>query len=271
LKPGLYNFPAALLSLSAAMEKLNKTGQVFFGICLAGLGLQQFIYPGFRPFLIPEWPAWIPGHASIWVYLTGAALIFVGLAIIINWKAITISWYTGLVFLLVLILFHLSYRFKNNPESLGAWTNELKLLGFAGSCFITAASFQAASPSSRFVRRKWVGEIFLAIMYVIFGIDHFLYAEFVKSLVPAWIPGSLFWTYIAGIALIASGLAIGLNFNKRLAAILLGCVLLIWFLVLHIPRAIDPPPGDNGNELTSVFQCLGLSGVSFMIARMSRK
>jgi uncharacterized membrane protein len=253
------------------MEKLNKTGQVFFGICLAGLGLQQFIYPGFRPFLIPQWPAWIPGDTSIWVYLTGAALILVGLVIIFNWKAISLSFYTGIVFLLVLALFHLSFRFKNSPESLGAWTDELKLLGFAGSCFITAASFQAGSLSSKLNRWKSAGEIFLAIMYVIFGIDHFLYAEFVKTLVPTWIPGNLFWTYLAGIALIGSGLAIAFNIKKRLVALLLGGMLLIWLLVLHIPRAINHPPGDNGNELTSVFQCLGLSGVAFLIARMSRK
>lgn len=252
------------------MEKLNKTGQIFFGICLAGLGLQQFIYPGFRPFLIPEWPSWIPG-TTVWVYISGAALILVGLSIVLNWKAIAISWYTGLAFLLLLLLFHLSYRFNHNPESLGAWTNELKVLGFAGCCFITAASFQNASVSSRISRWKHAGEIFLAIMYVIFGIDHFLYADFVKSLVPAWIPGNLFWTYVAGIALIASGLAIGLNIKKRLAAILLGSMLLLWLLVLHIPRAIDPPQADNGNELTSVFQCLGFSGIAFVIAKMTRK
>jgi uncharacterized membrane protein len=120
-------------------------------------------------------------------------------------------------------------------------------------------------------RWKSAGEIFLAIMYVIFGIDHFLYAEFVKTLVPTWIPGNLFWTYLAGIALIGSGLAIAFNIKKRLVALLLGGMLLIWLLVLHIPRAINHPPGDNGNELTSVFQCLGLSGVAFLIARMSRK
>jgi hypothetical protein len=34
------------------------------------------------------------------------------------------------------------------------------------------------------------------ITVVAFGIVHFLYAEFVKTLVPNSIPGHLFWTYL---------------------------------------------------------------------------
>lgn len=252
------------------MDKLNKAGQVFFGICLAGLGLQQFIYPGFRPVFIPEFPSWIPA-GSAWVYFTGALLIGVGLIIIFNWKAASISYYTGFVFLLVLLVFHLPFRFKHNPESLGAWTNALKLFTFAGCCFITSASFQIANMPARIARWKKAGEIFLGITLILFGIDHFLYAEFVRTLVPTWIPGDLFWTYFAAIALIGSGISFCLDIKKRMVGILFGCMLFIWLIVLHIPRAIDHPPGDNGNELTSVFQCLGFSGIGFLIARMARR
>lgn len=252
------------------MDKLNKTGQVFFGICLAGLGLQQFLYPGFRPVFIPEFPSWIPAGSAL-VYFTGALLMGVGLIIIFNWKAASISYYSGFVFLAVLLVFHLPFRFKHNPESLGAWTNALKLLTFAGCCFITSASFQIANMPARIARWKKIGEIFLGVTLVLFGIDHFLYAEFVRTLVPTWIPGDLFWTYFAAIALIGSGISFCLGIKKRLVGILFGCMLFIWLIVLHIPRAINHPPGDNGNELTSVFQCLGFSGIGFLIARMGRR
>jgi hypothetical protein len=43
-------------------------------------------------------------------------------------------------------------------------------------------------------------------------------------------------------------------------------MLFIWFLILHIPRAIDMPEIANGNELTSVFQALAFSGVALVIA-----
>ena len=64
------------------MENLSKAGQVLFGTCIAGFGIQHFIYPGFRPVLIPEWPSWIPGTPAFWIYLTGVAMVIAGIAII---------------------------------------------------------------------------------------------------------------------------------------------------------------------------------------------
>jgi len=103
-------------------------------------------------------------------------------------------------------------------------------------------------------------------MLVVFGIEHFLFAGFVKSLVPAWIPGDLFWTYFAGVALIGSGISIIFGIKVKLVGILLGIMVFIWFLILHIPRAVVAPVTDKGNEMSSVFESLGVSGIAFVIA-----
>ena len=108
-------------------------------------------------------------------------------------------------------------------------------------------------------------------MLVIFGIEHFLFGEFVKSLVPGWIPGDLFWTYFAAVALIGAGLAIIFRVKVKLVALLLGIMVFIWFLILHIPRAVVAPVTDMGNELSSVFESLGVSGIAFVIAYRYRK
>jgi len=108
------------------------------------------------------------------------------------------------------------------------------------------------------------GKYFFAVMLIIFGIDHFIYTDFLKTLVPAWIPGSLFWTYFAAVALIGSGLAIFFNFKPRVISILLAAMLFIWLIVLHIPRALAAPITDNGNELTSVLECLAFCGVAIL-------
>ena len=55
------------------------------------------------------------------------------------------------------------------------------------------------------------GKCFFAITMIVFGYSHFVYPEFVATLVPNWIPGHLFWTYFAGVALMLSGLAILLS------------------------------------------------------------
>ena len=53
-----------------------------------------------------------------------------------------------------------------------------------------------------------LGRYFLALPMVVFGIQHFLYAEFIVYLVPTWVPGGLFWTYFAGVALFGAALIV---------------------------------------------------------------
>ena len=110
-----------------------------------------------------------------------------------------------------------------------------------------------------------MGRIFYSIMLVIFGFEHFLYAEGVRQLVPAWIPGDLFWTYFAAVALIGAGISILFRIKVKPISLLLGIMVFIWFLILHIPRAVVAPATDMGNELSSVFESLGVSGIAFVI------
>jgi uncharacterized membrane protein YphA (DoxX/SURF4 family) len=105
-------------------------------------------------------------------------------------------------------------------------------------------------------------------MMIAFGTDHFLYVPFVASLVPVWIPGPIFWTYFAGVALIAGGVGMMMPMTARLAATMVGIMLFLWVLMLHIPRAIADPFSLIGNEWTSVFQALALSGVAFILGEV---
>lgn len=93
-----------------------------------------------------------------------------------------------------------------------------------------------------------------------------MYAENVATLVPAWIPDHLFWTYFAGVTLICSGVAIILNIRMRQIAVLLGTMIFLWFIVLHLPRAFAEGLGNRGNEVASSFDALAFTGIAFMIA-----
>ena len=109
-----------------------------------------------------------------------------------------------------------------------------------------------------------LGRYFLALPMVVFGIQHFLYAEFIVNLVPAWIPGGLFWTYFAGVALFASGLGIIINVLSRLAAMLLGLMISIWVIILHIPRVFQFP-GDT--EFINVFDAVCILSGAYLLSR----
>ena len=140
-----------------------------------------------------------------------------------------------------------------------------------------AVSFPAEKSSTGNKLFLILGRVFFSIMLIAFGIDHFLYTGFVATLVPNWIPWHIFWTYFAAVTLIGSGVCIMFKIMIRQVSILLGIMLFIWFIILHIPRAIAADPNaDKGNEITSVFQALAFSGIAFIIAciyqgKISRK
>jgi uncharacterized membrane protein len=152
----------------------------------------------------------------------------------------------------------------------------LKELAFAGGSFVLAGSYVQEFPTNNIKSSLYsflekfipAGLILFSVMMICFGIDHFLYTDFVATLVPAWIPGHVFWTYFAGIALIGSGLGMILRIKSFLVAWLTGWMLFLWFIVLHIPRAIADPQMAKGNEVTSVFEALAFSGIAFVVAGM---
>jgi uncharacterized membrane protein len=85
------------------------------------------------------------------------------------------------------------------------------------------------------------GRLFLAIPMAVFGADHLTDASDIARLVPSWMPAHLFWTYLVGVALIAAALSIILKKHARLAAILLGSMLLLFVVMMHIPNIVAQP------------------------------
>ncbi len=256
------------------MEILIKTARTFYGIMIAGLAFQQFFYAEFRPVIFPPWP-----HAgvvyTICVYIVSVALVFAGLAIIFDKKAKTVSLVLGGLLLLIFCLGQIPYELMvDYYKHLGSWTTPLKEPAIAGGAFVVAGSYPvkyAATDSSLIGFLKKIipfGAYFFCIVLALFGIEHFLYPEFCASLVPKWIPpGQLFWSYFAAVALIGSGIAIMLNIKRKLVGTLLAVMLLLWVVLLHIPRAVADPYSLKGNELSSVFEALGFSGIAYLIAK----
>jgi uncharacterized membrane protein len=86
-----------------------------------------------------------------------------------------------------------------------------------------------------------LGPLFFAIPMAVFASQHFTEAKAVATLVPSWLPGHLFWTYFVGTAVIAAAISIVVKVQARLAAILLGVLLILFVLLLHIPRIMADP------------------------------
>jgi uncharacterized membrane protein len=251
------------------MRNFVKVGRLFYAIFLIGIAGQQFYYSEFRPSMMPPWPMPIVLVDACSLFMIGAAI-----ALVLARHARTMLLALGGLFLALVIFCHIPYKLLVDPAGIGigSWTRALKELAYAGSAFVMAGSFPAVSgprePAFMRLLGKLIplGGVFFSIMLIVFGIDHLLYGPYIAPLVPDWIPGHLLWTYLAGVALIGGGVGIILEIRKKTIAMLVGIIIFIWFLILHIPRAAVAPASDKGNELTSVFESLGFSGVAVVIA-----
>lgn len=103
-----------------------------------------------------------------------------------------------------------------------------------------------------------------ALIMGIYGIQHFMYAAFVASMIPGWIPFHLFWAYFTGIALIAAAVSMVINLKAKLACLLLGVMLWMFILIIHSPILI----GSHfaAGDITSACKDMGLASAAFMLA-----
>lgn len=102
-----------------------------------------------------------------------------------------------------------------------------------------------------------------ALPLIVFGIQHFMYARFVATLVPAWIPARLFWNYFVGAAFFTASISLMVKIKAFLAAALLGLMFFLWVVIVHAPRIALAP--HNVNEWTSGLVTLAMSGGALLL------
>lgn len=118
----------------------------------------------------------------------------------------------------------------------------------------------------RFLRP--LGRVLLGVPMFVFGIQHYMYVDFVMTLIPEWIAARRFWTYFTGTALIAAGAAITLDRTARLAASLLGVMIFGFFLLVHIPLVVGRP--NEPDQITYLTQAFTFSGIAFLATAVVR-
>jgi uncharacterized membrane protein len=221
------------------MKNLSRLGRAFFAAAMAAFGLQYLIHAlaASAPALGPPWiPApHFSGYVSA-IILVGAAA-GIATATLARCSAISLA----ILFWVRALLAYVP-RLVANIHDPGPWTSGSELLALCGAALVLAG-----------VRK--LGRILFAAPLLVFGVQHFLYAHFIATLVPAWIPGRLFWAYFVGVAAQKAA---------RRSAILLGLMFFLWVLIVHLPRVAAAP--HNGNEWTSLFVALAMSGGALLIA-----
>jgi uncharacterized membrane protein YphA (DoxX/SURF4 family) len=255
-----------------ALDEMVKRGRLLFAIAVMASGAEQLICARFGlavGYIIPG----VPGNPFS-AYLIGIALLAAGLSIAINRRARLSAFLLGVVFLLCVLLVWI-HRAAERPLSGSVRTVVFETLACCGSAFTLAGLL----PAEKWFSGRWEssvdgliksGPYLFAASSVVFGIDHFLFLGAIASLVPAWIPGSgLFWAYLTGAVFVAAGVGIAANWMARWGATLLGTMFLLWFLVLHSPRAVRASVSHSPNspsEWSSAFIALAMCGGAWISA-----
>ncbi len=109
---------------------------------------------------------------------------------------------------------------------------------------------------------KNIGRIMYAIPFAIFGMMHFMVAGDMAGMVPAWVPGGVFWVYVTGLALIAAAVSLITKKHIYLASLLLAVLLIIFVVTVHLPSMM----GGDQMAMPSIMKDMSLAGGALLIA-----
>jgi uncharacterized membrane protein len=117
-------------------------------------------------------------------------------------------------------------------------------MSFAGLIYLLAGVFVLRKEIS--AARGWdklitLGSVFIAVSLAVFAPEHFRGPEFVRNMVPHWMPARVFWPYFVGCALLASATSLTLRKFVRLSSTLLGLMFFLFVCMIYIPHALAHP------------------------------
>jgi len=247
------------------MSKLSRLGSILFAIPLAVFGIQYLSYGRFVRGLPPV-SASLSGLPLL-AYPLGVVLVMSAAGILLLKAARFSAQVVAALFLFCFVCLHIPHvaRHTHQPDP---WTGAFETLAMGGAALVLAAVCSTQNGDRKGMGLATIGRLIYAVALPVFAIQHFMYARFIAGLVPAWIPGRLFWAYFVGVAFLAASGAMLADKMTYAAAVSLGTMFLIWVVILHTPRVFSMRHGD---ELTSLFVAMAMSGGAWMIAGDARK
>ena len=114
-----------------------------------------------------------------------------------------------------------------------------------------------------------IGKYLYAIPFAVFGIMHLMNADAMAGMAPF---GGAIIIYITGSALIAASVSIIIGKMDKLAATLLGVMLMLFALLIHaqgLANAADDAAATD--SMSNLLKDLALAGAAWMYARYAAK
>jgi uncharacterized membrane protein YphA (DoxX/SURF4 family) len=239
-------------------NNLFTTGKYMYLIGLAELAVYNFFKEDFAMTRPPALPDWLKQINPVMAYSTGILLLLCIVAVI--WNK-----YTSQALVVISVIFFLCATIRHASVAWKDAINGLKTLWLIGGALLILSTVGHY--------KKYQQPILFANMIILFmffyqcAVAHFGFAEFVKDLIPTFIPFRLFFTYFAGVCLLLAGIGLLIPKFQKLAALLSGIQITGWFLLLHLPRAFT----IGGDDWIGVGESLAVAGICFMLYGIFRQ
>jgi uncharacterized membrane protein YphA (DoxX/SURF4 family) len=221
---------------------------------LAGLGLLSLFYRDFAEVWQPAPAGW--PHRAMLATASGLILLGSGVMLLVRgtrpWGAALAAVFIGLW----VVVLHLPPALAK-PLALSGWQAVSESLAMAAGAFLLSREGKAGGPER-------IAVTAMGVCFVVFGLSHFVYANFTTSMVPAWLPARLQLTYLTGAVHVLTGLAVVFGVRRNWAAALEALMMTSFVLLVHIPR-VAAHPGDR-MESTGLFIAIILSSAAWTLA-----
>jgi uncharacterized membrane protein len=245
-------------------------GRMLFAGGLCGLGVLSLIYDDFALVWQPV-PAWVP-RREILAYASGALLVAGGAGSLVK-RTATLATLLLAAFVFSWLLFLQVPRVVSDPLNEGMW------LGFGENLLLVSGGWVLFVTSAINEGRNWgrlpsgdaglrMGLYMFGIALPLIGLSHFIYSAGTASMVPAWLPGRLFFAYLTGSAHIAAGVGILLGILPALAAMLEALMITLFVLLLHLPGVVSQP--HDRLQWTMFFVASAYAGAAWAVAGSMR-
>lgn len=232
-----------------------------YGLGIMALGLVCLALGDFHPG--QPVPKDFPYRTAL-AYAAATFMLVAGAAV--EWRR-TVAWAAGAITFyfafVVVVLMNGAVLFAHYAEFLPYESLAIQTSIAAGGLIVYATNAKIdAAQAARLVR---FAQLVFGICALVFGTAHFIYLSLTAPLVPKWLPPSQdFWAYATGVGHIAAGIAILVNVQARLAAILLTFMFASFTPLVHIPMLLATPTNHwiwNENAVN-----IALIGAAWVVA-----
>jgi uncharacterized membrane protein len=233
----------------------GQPGRPFFAAPLAVFGVQHLTQP---QAIMQVVPVFMP-FRIFWVYLVGIALIAAALSIATGKYLRLAGLLLGCMWLGFVLLIHIPNVILQPDRFMAALVGRDLAFGVAAW---TLVGNQRLTTASR---------IIFGVLILFFGIEHLLHPEFapgvpLRIMTPESIPIRAVWGYAIGAMLLATGVALLIQWHTRVVATWLGVAVTVAVVVIYVPMLLAAPRSGWVLPIDAIFDTLLFAGSALLIA-----